>query len=99
MENMNSLKSKSVALQIKEYLEDTRIWINGGDLERMIFITEKGKPAKPSNISKRLRELWTAEKIDKDLRDGSIWYRRKPQNIVEIAGVQIQVFARKKKKN
>ena len=58
---------KSVALQIQEYLERRTEWVNGGDLERMTFITEKGSRAKPSNISKRLRELSAAEKIRKDL--------------------------------
>jgi hypothetical protein len=67
----------SVAQQIREHLEKTYAWVNGGELERMIFLTLKGKPAKPSNISKRLRELSAEKIIDKDLRDGSIWYHGK----------------------
>lgn len=76
---------KSVIEQIREYLENTYAWVNGGDLERMTFITEKGQRAKPSNISKRLRELAAAKIIDKDMKNGSVWYHGKNKVVLPPA--------------
>ena len=90
---------KSVAEQLVEYLKYMMGgWINGGDLERMTFLTEKGTAAKPSNISKRLRELSAAKKIEKDIKNGSVWYRYHEPETAEIGGKRVLIFAANKQK-
>jgi hypothetical protein len=64
----------------------------------MTFLTEKGTPAKPSNISKRLRELSAAKKIEKDIKNGSVWYRYHQPETATISGVSVQIFAPNKQK-
>ena len=78
----------SIKSQLQTYLESHYPTVfNGGELEWMIFNTDKGFPAKPSNISRRLRELAEAEEINKSEKNGSVWYQARHGR--ELNGVPI----------
>ena len=70
--------------RILNYLEKRGDWVNGGEIERLA----EGAGYKASNASRRCRELYENDKIDRDdQRDKkrTVWYRAKhPKKPVKL---------------
>lgn len=66
-------------------------WVNGGELERLAL--DRGYKA--SNGSRRARELAENGVWERKELDGSVWYRRKANDVVSRINA-MQPFAQKK---
>lgn len=58
---------------------DSERWVSGAALERREWRNDKGIIYKPSNVSRRLRDLENDAVTESKLQNGHVWYRLKKE--------------------
>lgn len=65
----------TLKIRLLKWLKAHPAWIASGELQRLVSQTTDYSP---SNVTRRLRELETAQEIEVEYRKGHAWYRAKP---------------------